>query len=67
MKTMTKWVVLVATLASATMISAASPKLTCTFTGKEVPKCCCVPQKDGKQVCTLTKKVILDKCCCQGM
>ena len=66
MKTTTRWLALIATLASATLIPAASPKLTCTLTGKELTKCCCVPQKDGKLLCTLTKKTI-DKCCCKGM
>lgn len=66
MKTMTKWLALVATLASATLISAQSPKMNCMLTGKELTKCCCVPQKDGKLLCTLTKKTT-DKCCCKGM
>jgi len=38
----------------------------CTLTGKEVKKCCCETQKDGKFLCKLTGKT-LDKCCCTGM
>jgi hypothetical protein len=45
---------------------AASPKMTCTLTGKEVKTCCCEKQKNGKLVCKLTGKT-LDKCCCKGM
>lgn len=66
MKTTTKWLALMAALTSATLISAASPKLTCSLTGKELTKCCCLSQKDGKLLCTLTKKTI-DNCCCKGM
>ena len=45
---------------------AASPKLVCALTGKEVKTCCCETQKDGKFLCKLTGKT-LDKCCCTGM
>jgi hypothetical protein len=65
MRPMTKWLPFLAAIAIATIASAAAPKLTCTLTGKEVAKCCCV-EKDGKQFCTLAKKTI-DKCCCKGM
>ena len=46
--------------------SAASPKMTCTLTGKEVKSCCCEPQKNGKLLCKLAKKKA-DKCCCTGI
>jgi len=45
---------------------AASPKMTCTLTGKEVKACCCEQQKNGKLFCKLAKKEV-DKCCCKGM
>ena len=47
-------------------VFAASPKMTCTLTGKDVKTCCCEKQKDGKFLCKLTGKT-LDKCCCKGM
>jgi hypothetical protein len=47
-------------------VFAASPKMTCTLTGKEVKTCCCEKQKNGKLLCKLTGKT-LDKCCCKGM
>lgn len=45
---------------------AASGKMTCTLTGKEIKTCCYEQQKDGKLLCKLTGKK-LDKCCCKGM
>ena len=66
MKPITKWLPLLAAIAVAVVASAASPKMVCTLTGKEVRKCCCETQKDGKFLCKLTGK-ILDKCCCTGM
>jgi hypothetical protein len=66
MRTTAKWLPLLAALAMATTASAASSKMTCTLSGKEVAKCCCEMQKDGKMLCTLTKKTV-DKCCCKGM
>jgi hypothetical protein len=47
-------------------VFAASPKMTCTLTGKQVKACCCEQQKDGKLLCKLTGKK-LDKCCCKEM
>lgn len=66
MKPITKWLPLMAALIIATIASAASPKMACTLTGKEVKKCCCEKQKNGKLLCKLTGKT-LDKCCCKGM
>jgi len=66
MKRLTKWLPLLAALTVATIASAASPKMVCNLTGKEVKKCCCETQKDGKFLCKLTGKT-LDKCCCTGM
>ena len=66
MKRMTKWLPVLAALMVATITSAASPKMVCTLTGKEVKTCCCETQKDGKFLCKLTGKT-LDKCCCTGM
>lgn len=66
MKNITKWLAAIAILAGAMLIAAESPKMTCTLTGKELPECCCVPQKGGKLLCTLTKQTI-EKCCCKGM
>ncbi len=66
MKRMTKWLPVLAALMVATITSAASPKLVCTLTGKEVKTCCCETQKNGKFLCKLTGKT-LDKCCCTGM
>ncbi|HKP38404.1 MAG TPA: hypothetical protein VJT71_16210 [Pyrinomonadaceae bacterium] len=66
MKPITKWLPLMAALIVATIASAASPKMTCTLTGKEVKTCCCEKQKNGKLLCKLTGKT-LDKCCCKGM
>ena len=54
-----------AAMVIATVASAASAKMTCNLTGKEVEACCC-GQKDGKPFCKLAKKTI-DKCCCKGM
>ena len=66
MKRTVKWLQLIAAMTVATVVSAAEPKMTCTLTGKEVKKCCCEQQKNGKLVCKLTRKT-LDKCCCKGM
>ncbi len=66
MKVITKWLSLLAALTVATIAAAASPKMTCTLTGKEVTKCCCEQQKNGKLFCKLAKKEV-DKCCCRGM
>jgi len=66
MKRMTKWLPVLAALMVATITSAASPKMVCTLTGKEVKTCCCETQKNGKFLCKLTGKT-LDKCCCTGM
>jgi len=66
MKVITKWLPLLAALTVATIASAASSKMTCTLTGKEVKTCCCQQQKNGKLLCKLAKKEI-DKCCCKGM
>ena len=65
MKPITKWLPSLAAIAVAIVASAASPKMVCTLTGKEVKKCCC-ETKDGKFLCKLTGKT-LDKCCCTGM
>ena len=45
MKRTPTWLAALATLASGTLLSAGTPKLTCTLTGKELTKCCCVPPK----------------------
>ena len=37
---------------------AASPKMTCTLTGKEVKICCCEQQKNGELFCKLAKKEV---------
>lgn len=66
MKVITKWLPPLAVLAVAAIASAASPKLVCNLTGKEVKTCCCDLQKNGKFLCKLTAKT-LDKCCCTGM
>ena len=66
MKSITKWLPLLAAIAVAAVVSAASPKMVCTLTGKEVKTCCCETQKNGKFLCKLTGKT-LDKCCCTGM
>ena len=66
MKGITKWLPLIATLTVAAIASAASPKMVCSLTGKEVKTCCCEQQKNGKLLCKLTNKTI-DKCCCKGM
>lgn len=66
MKAMTKWLPLLAVLAIGTMVSAASPMMKCTLTGKEVKTCCCEQQKNEKLFCKLAKKEV-DKCCCTGM
>ena len=59
MNVITKWLPLVAALAIGTIASAASQKMTCTLTGKEVKTCCCEPQKNGKLFCKLAKKEVL--------
>jgi hypothetical protein len=66
MKGNAKWLPLVAALTAATVGLAASPKLVCNLTGKEVKTCCCETLKGGKFLCKLTGKT-LDKCCCTGM
>ena len=66
MKSITNWLPLIAALTIATIASAASPKLVCTLTNKEVKTCCCAKKKNGKLLCNLTGKT-LDKCCCKGM
>ena len=66
MKLITKWLPLLAALTIGTIAFAASPKMKCTLTGKEVKTCCCEPQKNGKLFCKLAKKEV-DKCCCTGM
>ena len=66
MKRITKWLPLLAAIAVAGIPSAASPKLVCTLTNKEVKTCCCEQQKNGKLFCKLAKKEV-DKCCCKGM
>ena len=66
MRLMTKLLPLLAALSVATIASAASPKMTCSLTGKKVKTCCCEKQKDGKLFCTLAKKTI-EKCCCKRM
>ena len=66
MKSITKWLPLLAAITLAAMASAASPKLVCTLTGKELKTCCCEQQKNGKLFCKLAKKEV-DKCCCKGM
>ena len=66
MKGIRKWPPLIATLAVAAITSAASPKMACSLTGKEVKACCCEPQQNGKLLCKLANKVI-EKCCCKGM
>jgi len=66
MESITKWLPLLAAIMVAAVASAASPKLVCTLTNKEVKTCCCETQKNGKFLCKLTGKT-LDKCCCTGM
>jgi len=66
MKSITKWLPLLAAIAVAGIASAASPKMVCSLTGKEVKTCCCEKQKNGKLLCKLTGKM-LDKCCYKGM
>jgi len=66
MKTMTKWLPLAVMTVIAAVVFAASPKMTCTLTGKEVKICCCQQEKNGKLLCKLAKKEV-DKCCCKGM
>ena len=66
MKSITKWLPLLAAIALAAVASAASPKLVCTLTGKELKTCCCEQQKNGKLFCKLANKEV-DKCCCKGM
>lgn len=61
-----KWLPIIAALTIAITASAASPKMVCTLTGKEVKACCCEPAKNGKLLCKLTGKTV-DKCCCTGM
>jgi hypothetical protein len=51
MKVIMKWLPLLAALTVATIASAASPKMTCTLTGKEVKTCCCEQQKNRKLFC----------------
>ena len=46
MKRITKWLPLLAAIAVAAVASAASPKLVCTLTNKEVKTCCCETQKN---------------------
>jgi len=66
MKRIAKWLPLIAALAITTIASAASPKMVCTLTNKEVKTCCCEKQKNGTFLCKLTGKT-LEKCCCAGM
>ncbi len=66
MKVSRKWLPVMAVLAIAGVGFAASPKMTCTLTGKEVKTCCCEQQKNGRLLCKLAKKEV-DKCCCKGM
>jgi hypothetical protein len=66
MKMIPKWLLLLAALAIGTAVCAASPKMKCTLTGKEVETCCCEQQKNAKLFCKLAKKEV-DKCCCTGM
>ena len=66
MKRIAKWLPLLAAIAVAAVASAASPKMVCTLTGKEVKTCCCEKQSDGRLLCKLTGKTV-DKCCCKGM
>ena len=66
MKRITKWLPLLAAIAVAAVASAASPKMVCTLTGKEVKTCCCEKQGNGKLLCKLTGKTV-NKCCCKGM
>jgi hypothetical protein len=49
MKAITKWLPLMAALTIATIASAASPKMVCALTNKEVKTCCCEQQKNGRQ------------------
>ena len=66
MNLITKWLPLLMALAIVTIASAASQKMTCTLTGKELKTCCCESQKNGKLFCKLAKREV-DKCCCTGM
>ncbi len=66
MKPITKWLSFLAALTVAAVASAASPKMVCTLTHKEVKTCCCEKQKNGRLLCKLAKKEV-DKCCCKGM
>jgi len=53
-------------LSGALMAAPQTPKkdIHCTLTGKNIKKCCCVEQRDGKLYCKLAKKTI-EKCCCE--
>ena len=66
MKSVAKWLPLLAAIAFAAVASAASQKMVCSLTGKEVKTCCCEIQKNGTFLCKLTGKT-LEKCCCTGM
>jgi len=66
MKMLKRWLPLPLIMVIASVTLAASSKMTCTLTGKEVKKCCCEQQKNGKLFCKLAKKEV-DKCCCKGM
>jgi hypothetical protein len=48
MKTMKKWLPLMAAMAIGGVALAGSPKMTCTLTGKEVKTCCCEPAEERK-------------------
>ena len=67
MKQITKCIaVTTAAILVSAAATAASPKLVCNLTGKEVKTCCCTKQKNGKLLCKLTGKTV-EKCCCSGM
>jgi hypothetical protein len=54
-------------LMAAAMLStpAFAAKMVCKDTGKEVTSSCCCSVKEGKFVCSFTKKMH-DKCCCES-
>jgi len=65
MKRLKRWLPLMVMTVIASVGFAASSKMTCTKTGKQIDKCCC-EIKNGKFYCKLTKETY-DKCCCKGM
>ena len=40
------------------------PTMTCSLTDKNIAKCCCKKNSDGKLYCKLAKKTV-ESCCCK--